>query len=309
VISVDHRGNHLWTTTITGTISGTPVISSNGRFVYVTHNAYWSEDLPEASAGHFSILDASMGGALYFTEPVHVYRHAREEHADNWVWKRPIRYYGGSPYGPIAKHNKPNRQESVDVLFWGENARNGYGSEGALHRVTVNGSTGSVRTEIVDLTRGYTVSTAPVIADGASKVYMTSANSTLFGWFDVKNAEPFSLEKKRSFWKTRLDKSQRNQTASKYRIHLIFDTNLAFDSMPYSFFLLLVIQALTSKPVLDLNGQRLYVQSAGTSFNCLSARSGEVLWTNPPGNSTSVSLVEAKISPGNDRVYTIQVCS
>ena len=65
--------------------------------------------------------------------------------------------------------------------------------------------------------------------------------------------------------------------------------------------------ALISKPVLDRSRNRLFVSSAGTSFNCINAKTGQIIWTNPKEKTASVSLVEPKVSPSNQRVYTIQV--
>ena len=78
------------------------------------------------------------------------------------------------------------------------------------------------------------------------------------------------------------------------------------NSIFYSY-LTSIISALTNRPVIDRHERRMFVSSAGTSFNCLDAVSGRILWSNPTVNATSVYLTEAKISPSNERVYSIQV--
>ena len=65
--------------------------------------------------------------------------------------------------------------------------------------------------------------------------------------------------------------------------------------------------ALTNRPVVDKVGKRMFVSSAGTSFNCLNAETGRILWSKPKGNSNSVYTTEAKLDPNDDRVYSIQV--
>lgn len=65
--------------------------------------------------------------------------------------------------------------------------------------------------------------------------------------------------------------------------------------------------AITSKPAIDLDHRRIFVSGAGTSFHCVDARTGEIIWENPPPNATSVVLVEPKLSTSNKIVYTIHV--
>ena len=207
---MDKNGNELWIHQLTGIVSGTPIISKYGRFIYVNYNRF--DPTRQATVGHFSVLDADLNGALHYFEPVYIYPHAMGEWDEKWEWKRMQYYYGGSPYGPITKINvKKNR----DLLFWGENARDGYGSQGALHRSEVDTKTGFVRSEIVDLTLGYSMSTAPVIAGGGDQVYLPTANSSFFSWNNLNESKPFTINENEQYWQAQLDVSYRNRTSRK----------------------------------------------------------------------------------------------
>lgn len=215
IIAVDRNGEELWVTTIQGTVSGTPIISKYGRYIYINHNNFNSES--QATVGHFSVLDGQINGRLHFTESVEIYPHARKEWGEKWEWRKMDQYFGGSPYGPLSR---TNHKKNFDLLYWGESARNGYGNEGAVHRVQVNCRTGRINTEILDMTIGYSVNLAPVIAEDGDQIFLTSANSTIIGWNDLMRSNPFTINKQNKTWKADLGTSARNASSREYFIYL-----------------------------------------------------------------------------------------
>jgi hypothetical protein len=57
-------GNELWVSdSLDGTPSGNPVISSDGSWVFLTHNAM------DGTTGYFTVLDANNTGAVFYSEP------------------------------------------------------------------------------------------------------------------------------------------------------------------------------------------------------------------------------------------------
>lgn len=207
VICVNNKAEMLWSTEIEGKASGKPIISKFGRFVYVNHNVF--DDVKNATVGHFTILDGENNGRVHFTEAVDVFPHARGEWGE-WHVRRIDQYFGGSPYGPISMINP---KDDRDILFFAENARDGYGSEGALHRVRVK-KTGQVESIVVNVTHGYSASAAPLVAEDGKQVYLATAKSTLVGWMNVGRK---GVEEKDQ-WKVQLDLSSRNKTTGMSRV-------------------------------------------------------------------------------------------
>lgn len=175
------------------------MISRYEEFVYVNHNTWDGEK--NATVGHFTILNQE--GALHFTEAVDVFPHARGEWGE-WHVRRIDQYYGGSPYGPITRIN-PIKDR--DMLFFGESARDGYGSEGALHRIQVK-KTGQVESKIVHVTKGYSASTAVLVAEDGRQVYMPTANSTMMAFTGIEKIKV----KDENIWNVTLPLSERNRT-------------------------------------------------------------------------------------------------
>ena len=63
VIALDLDGNELWISDpLDGVPSGEPLVSSDGSYVFVVHNA------AEGSTGYFTILDANATGLVYYSE-------------------------------------------------------------------------------------------------------------------------------------------------------------------------------------------------------------------------------------------------
>ena len=178
----------------------------------MTHNTF--DTVRQATTGHFSILDTSHEGGLHYTEPVSVYAHAQLEHNSGWAWNRMIHYLGGSPYsGLTLQVSSPSERNgrNRDVVYFAESARQGYGRQGAMHRVEVDLESGRVDADILKMTEGYSVSTPPVVTRDGTWLFLTSMNSTVFGWIG---------EKEKKVWKAQLDESHRNRTASEWSVDI-----------------------------------------------------------------------------------------
>eukprot|EP00529_Nitzschia_sp_RCC80_P024944 CAMPEP_0113481652 /NCGR_PEP_ID=MMETSP0014_2-20120614/22518_1 /TAXON_ID=2857 /ORGANISM="Nitzschia sp." /LENGTH=538 /DNA_ID=CAMNT_0000375153 /DNA_START=114 /DNA_END=1730 /DNA_ORIENTATION=- /assembly_acc=CAM_ASM_000159 len=64
VIAADFAGNEIWVSeSLEGIPAGSPQVSTDGSLVFLTHNAM------DQGLGYFTILDATMGGAVWYSEP------------------------------------------------------------------------------------------------------------------------------------------------------------------------------------------------------------------------------------------------
>jgi hypothetical protein len=64
VIALDMMGNELWISdTLEGIPAGSPQVSSDGSYVFLTHNVM------DQSLGYFTILDATSAGVVWYSEP------------------------------------------------------------------------------------------------------------------------------------------------------------------------------------------------------------------------------------------------
>jgi len=255
IIAVDHKGNLLWSRQLSGVAVGTPQISQNGRYVYLTHN------LSHEQVGRFTALDANNDGVIIFSEG-----------------NVNIRPYGPMTVSRVGTDKTAvvgafaaggDSDDDMDVLYFGETPDRGYDFFGAVHKVSVS-RRGVITSGVLPQTR-WSTATAPTVSEDGRRLWISGRDAWIRGvTADIR-------ESVQMLWKTDLDHSLRNRTAPLY-----------------------------NRATLSPDEQYLYVASASTSFFCLDANTGNVIWKTDEDDDKSIYLTEAKVSYDNTKVYTIK---
>lgn len=176
VHAISHPNNDLlWTSPpLPGVVSGTPVVTSDGRYVYLTRNTDSFLAMPE---GHFTVLNAD-DGTVHYTES------ATANHANDTM-----------PYGPLTIVHDPagghyqggefNRQ---DLAIWHTSSDGGEAKFGHTRIFQLPPYYNpdalvppSLSTERMD-DKQWSVSTKPTLTGDGTKGFFGATRGELKGW-------------------------------------------------------------------------------------------------------------------------------
>lgn len=165
-----------------------------------------------------------------------------------------------------------------DVLYWFEtmNREPGYDQRGKVHRIIIKLnplqiSSTQARHELVGS------ATRPLLNGNGTEMWVGGYSSRIHKLSWQPNAPFWKGANSSVAWSVQMDRSLRNET------------------MP-----------VMASPILSSKGKLLFVPSTTTSFYCIDATTGAVVWTLKHGKR-SIYTTEAKLSPDDAVVYSILV--
>eukprot|EP00566_Odontella_aurita_P006625 CAMPEP_0113555294 /NCGR_PEP_ID=MMETSP0015_2-20120614/16630_1 /TAXON_ID=2838 /ORGANISM="Odontella" /LENGTH=608 /DNA_ID=CAMNT_0000456541 /DNA_START=364 /DNA_END=2191 /DNA_ORIENTATION=- /assembly_acc=CAM_ASM_000160 len=186
VIALTHpSGDVLFTSSpIPGRVSGTPLISSDGKFIFITRN---TED---GTVGHFTILSVSEFGKVRFTE-------ASDEFKVNGVVK------SRAPYGPPGIVHNPSRGmysggigNTNDFIAWADSTDSGRADIGLTRGFQFPVGFGGIDFTVVRTIKlrdvGFTSSNKPVMSKDGLNLYFTGTRSSVRAWNAMDFGGPLS---------------------------------------------------------------------------------------------------------------------
>lgn len=181
---------------------------------------------------------------------------------------------GAIPYGPLGVAHDPffgkyagGVGNTADLVVWGSSAEGGTGRQGNTNAFQYKVNGLEVST-LRSSTRWTTI-TKPTLSQDGLNLYFTIRASQLRAWVGATGFEdPAS-------WASQLE-----------QVSNALDTP--------------IMNAAT----LSIDGTRLFVSSATNTFASIEAETGTILWEK---ESDDVFMTEAKVSPEDNLVYSIQV--
>lgn len=182
VIALDMDGNEIWVSDdLEGVAAGCPQVSSDGAYVFLTHNA---DDLTN---GHFTILDGSTGSIFY-------------EGSSGEAEDEPTKRYGPigifhSPeagnYDPIISGAPVSEGDfnTNDMILWSQSPKpldasieNGYLYAFQFPRDFVGNSSEISYFQMGNFERDFQTITPPVMTNKGMSVYWGVSRSGFRGW-------------------------------------------------------------------------------------------------------------------------------
>lgn len=171
VIALDIDGTELWVSgDLDGVPSGSPVVSTDGNYVFLTHNSNFE------TIGFFTILSAADGGAEYYS-------------ASNQT----------TPFAPLGIYHTPyegyydydnGRGNTNDLIMWSmkpkpEDTTIGDGQMFAFQFPVSTASGNSTVGYFLmgEEPRSFQAITAPTITNQGLNAYFSASRSNFFGWY------------------------------------------------------------------------------------------------------------------------------
>jgi len=171
VIALDLDGTELWISDdLEGVPSGSPVVSSDGNYVFLTHNSNFG------TVGTFTVLSVPDAGALFYT-------------ASNMT----------SPFAPLGIYHTPyegyydydnGRGNTNDLIMWvtqpkPEDTTIGdgqmFGFQFPVDATSANSTIGYFL--MGEEPRAFQATTAPTITNQGLNAYISASRSNFFGWY------------------------------------------------------------------------------------------------------------------------------
>lgn len=170
VIALDLDGNELWMSAdLDGVPSGSPVVSSDGNYVFLTHNANFE------TIGFFTILSAADGGAEFYSSS-----NQTAAFAPPGIFHKPLEGYYDNDNG---------RGNTNDIIMWSmqpkpEDTTIGdgltFGFQFPISTTSGNSTIGYL--VLSDAPRDFQSMTAPAITNQGLSVYYSASRSAFYGW-------------------------------------------------------------------------------------------------------------------------------
>ena len=187
IIALDSKGRKLWSSKIKGVSNGTPVIGTNGKYIYVNHNTH------NETKGHISVLDATDNGKI-----IHTSRNTL-------------------PYGPLSIQSDNN----IDTLFWGESIGKGYSNKkdevSKVRQMKVNHNyNNKFDVEVIHTLASWSTNSEISISRNSGKLRMVGTESRVY-------AMEYNGTQYKRMWRRKLDLSLRNSSARKFYLFLLFN--------------------------------------------------------------------------------------
>jgi hypothetical protein len=183
VIALDMGGNQIWASdSLDGIPQGDPLISSDGGYVFLTHNEFDSE--AGISTGHFTILEGNTTGMVFYTDATDDDR----AFGPPGIFHSPVE----GNYDPIVSGSPVSEGEnnSNDFIMWSQTPKpsdtaisNGF-MYGFQFPRTFDGSnsTGIGFFELGELEVDFQSTTPPVITNEGLSAYWGVTRSSYRGW-------------------------------------------------------------------------------------------------------------------------------
>jgi len=175
VIALDHEGEFLWQTSVVGEAIGTPVISSSGQYIFLSHNS-------DHTKGTVTAFDAFANGTI----------------VTQYSTAGPKPPTANAPYGPLTIQGS----NGYDDVYFMESWYEGLHNNGWLHKATISPNTKPFFQFMYRL--DFSSILKPVLGEGRRRLWLTGRKGTVIGW-----NEGDSFRKKPS-WKTKMEWSFRN---------------------------------------------------------------------------------------------------
>jgi hypothetical protein len=183
----------------------------------------------------------------------------------------------GFPYSPvrIIPSSLIARQ---DVLYWFETMNNepGYDQRGKVHRIIVK----------LNPLQIYSTQARHEFVGSATRPLLTRNGTAIWVGGYSSRIHKLTWQPDGPFWKG---------TNSSVDWSVQMDRSLRNETMP-----------VMASPVVSSNGQLLFVPSTTTSFYCINAMTGAVIWK-LNHQKRSIYTTEAKLSPDDAVVYSVLV--
>jgi hypothetical protein len=275
VVALGHpAGDFLWVSPVLeGACSGTPVISGDGKLIFLNHNSNGE------SRGHFSILSFSEKGAALLSRINTV-----APYAPTGIIINPV---GGSFEG--------GDKNERDVIIWSymptpDATAVGPGRTFAFQLTSDysdGGSTADLDIKVLLPEVSWQSTTAPLIVAKGLSMYWSVSRSQLRAWVSTPNATNSTVS----------TPNATNSTDGSFdqdRTHSVdFDTGNPSFLAPFV------------KPIVDNEStpKVLCVGAANEEFFCMHAENLTTIWSE---STDSLIKTEARFSTNGDRVYFIE---
>lgn len=183
VVALGMTGTELWVSpSLVGTSPGSPTVSGNGDYVFLTHNSI------DGSVGHFSILDGESGD-LFFTQS-----------------------FDSAPFAPLGIFLNPaegyydgGQNNRNDILVWSVQPKPndtavGPGVIFAFQLpIGFNGDkTGLGYTRLGDDVKDFQAIQKPLLADEGRSLFWGTSRSQFRGWVGEKGVDRFRFNRART---------------------------------------------------------------------------------------------------------------
>ena len=141
-------GTLRWSTAVSGVVEGTPLIGSDGTWIYITHN--------NNVHAIITILDSSDGSVVWQS-----------------IDPRPM-----AKYGPVSRVQK----NEVDKVYWADAHDRGYADGGRIHVIVSDFLEAGVHSQ-----RSFASSStvAPILSKDGKNMWIGGRGATIHGWDDT----------------------------------------------------------------------------------------------------------------------------
>lgn len=182
IVAMNGNGTFRWSQIMEGTVEGTPVISADGKSVFVTRNVITSTNVqnPTRRGAFTTISDDSRLITADFPS------------FDNY------------PFGPLSHVF----QHGNDILYWADPWKFGYAGAGSTGILYQYDSSVDKVNQLQEF--GLNAVTAPTLTNDGRKLWLGGSNTQVMGWSSMSG----TFNETAAFTST-LDQNDRNKTARK----------------------------------------------------------------------------------------------
>ena len=173
MIAVDHPSGEIrWISDpISGRISGTPAVGSNGLHIFLTRNT------DDGAVGHFTLLQAEDGSLLFTESSADVYGNPTTPYA-------PLALV----HNPVRGHFKEGEDNTNDLAVWGSSGEDGRGVKGFTRAFQLpSGFDGRVvdfRTSSIRGDTAWTTTSKPTLSPDGMNIFFAATKAEIRGWSD-----------------------------------------------------------------------------------------------------------------------------
>jgi len=182
IIALDMEGSELWVSDdLEGVAAGCPVISSDGGYVYITHNA------DKLTNGYFTVLDGATGGFFYGGSSGEAGDSPTKRYGPLGIFHSPE----SGNYDPINSGDPVSEGEfnTNDMIMWSQAPRptdasieNGYLYGFQFPRDFVGNASDVTYFQIGNFERDFQSITPPVMTNKGLSAYWGVSRSGFRGW-------------------------------------------------------------------------------------------------------------------------------
>jgi hypothetical protein len=182
VVALDMEGDEVWASTnLAGVAAGNPVMSSDGAYVFLTHNS------DSKTNGHFTILDGETGETFFGGSSGEASENPTKKYAPVGIYHTPQ----SGNYDPIVSGSAVSEGEmnTNDMLMWCESPRETDTSisDGVLYGFQFPREFAGNASEIKffqmgSIERDFMSDTAPVLTNKGLSAYWGVTRSSFRGW-------------------------------------------------------------------------------------------------------------------------------